>query len=397
MKKPFYYLHIPKTGGTSLISFLDNQFDVDETCPAQLLPELFATPRDRLSQYAFYRGHLWYGLGTYLNRELRYMTMLRDPVQRTISWYSHVRREAGAYRHRQMVEENWSLLDFVQNEETHWDMVNTQTLFLAADLDFERLSQDPVGYGQAAIQQYAQRRNDRSLLELAKQRLTQFDFVGITERMQDSMLLLSYVLNTYPNRYEERLNVSSNRPTEKEISSDVIDAIKALTPLDQELYEWAYQQFDQRFKQMVESLLTERYLHNPDSHIVSWQKSLSSADRALFKLKASQYPAQTIPSEAFIVSLDIFNASRFIVASRPPAPVNLSYHWLDAEGSAVVFDGLRTPLPQPLEPQQTITVPVSVQAPERKGTYTLRITLVQEGVAWFDDSKAFTDIGFIVE
>ena len=127
---PLYYLHIPKTAGTSLISFLDSQFDSSEICPAQLLPSLFALPRQDLSKYAFFRGHLWHGLNTYLKRDLAYITMLRDPVQRTISWYSHVRREPGAYRHDQVVNENWSLLEFVSDEATNWDMINAQTLFL---------------------------------------------------------------------------------------------------------------------------------------------------------------------------------------------------------------------------------------------------------------------------
>ncbi|KAA0252447.1 MAG: hypothetical protein EDX89_18490 [Acidobacteria bacterium] len=66
-----------------------------------------------------------------------------------------------------------------------------------------------------------------------------------------------------------------------------------------------------------------------------------------------------------------------------PKAVNVSYHWLDAAGKVVVFDGARTALPAPLGPGEAVTLDLKVVAPERQGSYVLEIDLVQEGVAWF--------------
>src|SRR5262249_48202446 len=62
--------------------------------------------------------------------------------------------------------------------------------------------------------------------------------------------------------------------------------------------------------------------------------------------------------------------------------VNLSYHWYDAGGNTVVWDGLRTSLAG-LAIGDVRPVTVNVAVPTAPGAYTLRFDVVQEGVAWF--------------
>jgi len=64
------------------------------------------------------------------------------------------------------------------------------------------------------------------------------------------------------------------------------------------------------------------------------------------------------------------------------ANVNLSYHWYDASGKVVAWDGLRTSL-SGIAVNQVASVQAQVAAPAQPGTYTLRYDIVQEGVAWF--------------
>jgi SpoIID/LytB domain protein len=69
--------------------------------------------------------------------------------------------------------------------------------------------------------------------------------------------------------------------------------------------------------------------------------------------------------------------------------VALSYHWYDAAGNAVVWDGTRTGLGADVPPQGTRTVSAQVRAPTTAGLYVLRLALVKEGVAWFPPSQPF--------
>lgn len=69
-------------------------------------------------------------------------------------------------------------------------------------------------------------------------------------------------------------------------------------------------------------------------------------------------------------------------------PLNLSYHWLNEAGETVIFDGLRTPLPD-IAAGASVDVTLSVEAPRVPGRYRLVVVPVQEAHAWLDE-KGFT-------
>jgi hypothetical protein len=84
-----------------------------------------------------------------------------------------------------------------------------------------------------------------------------------------------------------------------------------------------------------------------------------------------------------ILPLRIENLGRTTWPASGRNSVNVSYHWLNACGEVVVFDGLRTQLPSDVESKGVAMVPLQVRAPDERGQFQLQISLVQEGVAWF--------------
>jgi hypothetical protein len=66
------------------------------------------------------------------------------------------------------------------------------------------------------------------------------------------------------------------------------------------------------------------------------------------------------------------------------APVfALSYHWLKADTEdVVIYDGLRTPFAQPIEPGEDVRLNARVRAPGYPGTYVLIWDVVQEHRTW---------------
>jgi peptidoglycan hydrolase-like amidase len=63
-------------------------------------------------------------------------------------------------------------------------------------------------------------------------------------------------------------------------------------------------------------------------------------------------------------------------------PINLSYHWHDAAGNTVVWDGLRTPLTADVAPGASATINAKIATPAKAGAYTLTVDMVREGVGW---------------
>ncbi|MDQ1094666.1 hypothetical protein QE400_004079 [Xanthomonas sacchari] len=386
-----YYLHIPKTAGTTLTAFLDAQYAHDEICPSQLLPDLFALDRNRLGGYRLFRGHLWHGLERYVGQPLRYLTMLRDPLQRTLSWYAHVRRDPNAYRHEQVVRERWSLLDFVSDPETRWDLVNTQTLSLAADLDFERLAADPTGYGRRTIRAYAERGDDPALLETAKHRLQSMQF-GIVERIEDSLALFAHTFGFDPGLPVPHLNASVDRLPEFGVAADVRVAVESVTGLDRALYEWARGAFAERFNAMARSLVMEEARREGHAGL-AWRLPLQPSTFKRISVMLLECP-RTLPADTRVVlKARVRNDSDELLSSRPPNPLHVSYHWVDAEsGEVVVYDGERSVLPVALGAGGHLTIAVQVRTPVRSGRFTLQLRLVQEGVSWIEDGGLAQDV-----
>ncbi len=67
-------------------------------------------------------------------------------------------------------------------------------------------------------------------------------------------------------------------------------------------------------------------------------------------------------------------------------PVFLCYHWKNLNGDVHLYEGVRTKLQYPeITPEMTFEQCMDIVAPSEKGPYRLFVTLVQEGVCWFED------------
>jgi SAM-dependent methyltransferase len=93
------------------------------------------------------------------------------------------------------------------------------------------------------------------------------------------------------------------------------------------------------------------------------------------------------PGEAVAVVVDVRNDSPVRWPVSAGAPLQVGNHWMRTDGSLVVNDDGRAPLPHPLGPGEHTTVTLESHVPD-VGSESLRLVvdLVQEGVCWFADA-----------
>ena len=102
---------------------------------------------------------------------------------------------------------------------------------------------------------------------------------------------------------------------------------------------------------------------------------------------AAQLPSACSAGALIEIQVRVTNRSASFFTSAAPAPVYVSYKWLDPRTGAYLDDrrAYRTWLPRTVFPNESVDVIARIIVPARTGAARLRVTLVQEGVSWFDD------------
>ena len=77
------------------------------------------------------------------------------------------------------------------------------------------------------------------------------------------------------------------------------------------------------------------------------------------------------------------NAGSATWRSRGEEGVQLSYHWLDDRGNAIVWDGPRVAFGAPVPPGEEVEMDVELLAPRPPAPYRLAFDLVEEYRFWF--------------
>ncbi len=96
-----------------------------------------------------------------------------------------------------------------------------------------------------------------------------------------------------------------------------------------------------------------------------------------------------------VVDTVLTNTSQYpFVSTQNVGGVYMSYHWLDKQGN-VVQDGIRSALPEALLPGESVHIPIVTPFPGGSGQYTLQLSPVQEGCAWFYQHYPMTAHGVL--
>ena len=226
---PIYFVHIPRTGGTTLKELISRQFPADR-CLLAGSRRRFAEVMDALSdadkrRLLFVSAHWDTSVTRLLGRAPQFVTMLREPAERLRSHWEIIRRMPEHRLHAEVMA-GMSFLTWLDHA-------------AGGALERDRMTRQIAGVmdGDAATAPQGE-----GLVELACERLEEFRFFGIREAYEDSLRLLAATFDWPDFGEAPRLNAAEGRvlaPAERE-------AARERNPLDVAFYRHARRAFHGR-------------------------------------------------------------------------------------------------------------------------------------------------------
>ena len=229
----YLFLHVPKAAGTAYAMALARAVGGEHLLvdiPGEYSSEEFQqVDPESLRRYSFVGAHVDYGL---VRRApwLRPITVLRDPVDRVVSWYHYALRstDEGLAAWRRFLEgRRLSIEEFLSHPQLRWLHGQSETMQLAGYL----WSGDPIPH------------EDR-LVPVAAENLASCAHVGLFERLGDSLHLARAELGLADVPALPDANVSPPRPSE--LDPEVRARVAEVLGMDSAFYALAVEEFERR-------------------------------------------------------------------------------------------------------------------------------------------------------
>lgn len=225
------FLHVPKTAGTTLRKMLIDVYGEPAVFLAyryftlEEVAEAFnAQPEVSRQSTSLVSGHFSFGLHSLIPGRHRYITMIREPIDRVASTYYFIRRMRTHDYYPIIRDHNMSLVDFMRSG-----------IALEADNGLTRRIAGPTA-------DYAYGKCPDDMLEIAKANLRDhFDVVGLSEQFNASVVLAARVLGWERIPLYVKANVTKERKAVSDLSTEELHVITEHCRLDLALYEYAKQ------------------------------------------------------------------------------------------------------------------------------------------------------------
>jgi hypothetical protein len=249
-------MHIMKTGGTALttaLARLNDCADAGESVTEVFLDQFVLRDPKQWAGVGFVTGHLPWEARELLPRSTRTLTVLRDPVDRSLSHYwqlsinPDVQAESPGFSLEEFVESpRWNTLcrDYQARQLAHRvDLANAGKRYAPAERfaslgpPFPPEHQYPL---QSLFDCSPLVSTGADLERAALQSLSEIEFVGVTEQLDDLYRqVAAAVWSVDDPPVLGRENTSHDRPRRATVSAALVRRIEEMTLVDHALYEAA--------------------------------------------------------------------------------------------------------------------------------------------------------------
>jgi hypothetical protein len=240
------FLHIPKTGGTTLHYHFSANFAPEETCPERF-SNLDAYSVDDLRQWRFFSGHFNSDEIKRIPRPTFRVTVLRNPIERLLSNYYYWRRLSHEYIEQYglngpRITKAGTLIDFLRSDEPEilQNTVNPITIQLAG-----AVLAKPDGYALMRDGEQIGWLSEAQLVSRALEALLSCDVLGDISQLKDIYGRVAQVFGMAPLNELAHLNTKEEVDEAREpykaeaITPEIWSLLEKKTRLDRVLYHLA--------------------------------------------------------------------------------------------------------------------------------------------------------------
>jgi hypothetical protein len=224
-----------KTAGTSFVRQLQQEFPAEAVYPCRAIdwigprdfdayvkiPRLLALPSERRAGISVYTGHFPYYVVDAIDPTLTTLTLLREPVARTISVLKHFKRDEPRFADStldEIYDDRMTFRFFIENHQT-------KVFSLTAD-DGE----DAINCGLTI---------DEGRFVRARENLARVDVLGLTEQYDEFCAELRRRFGWWPDGIDSRARTNVGPRDGGAVSAALLTRIAADNAYDLELYELA--------------------------------------------------------------------------------------------------------------------------------------------------------------
>lgn len=235
MDRGIFYLHMPKTGGHAVNKFLETAFGKEN------FYEFVSDPLEiKSDQNLVFSGHLRFGDVLPRSKHLFNVTFVRNPIDQIAShlqWLDHYNETQFKVERENFPPSIIRVLDCVR--EVDFDNGDDLDRFIS-DIEIEgpvrlrNMQTELIGFSTGSLRKV----DDQTQYELALAYSRSFDFIGITDCMQEDINRLALKLGCR-NTYEiERANesIAGRRPDLS--NNNVLEVLKSHTRADQKFFDY---------------------------------------------------------------------------------------------------------------------------------------------------------------
>ncbi len=247
-KSLIFFLHIPKTSGQSFYHFLTDTFGQANLAPFTTWGELLGSS-GAAGDWKVWSGHFGGLLPLILPSWPRLVTILRDPVDRAISYMNHLRRDINYPL--QSSFGNLSILEYCLHPKLRRTVDNFQARSLAslgfAMTIYRTAKRGAYAHATAMDLSEALFAMDPQygLLDWAIRAISEIDMVGITEAHEQTLRLFARKFDV-PEPIESYHDNKAGESQLKraDLKANELECLQELTQIDQVVYEYARKRFE---------------------------------------------------------------------------------------------------------------------------------------------------------